>query len=389
MGLSSSQARLLNLTARMHQIEYKAARLESQKLQMANESRRVYDDYLNALDATKIQMKTLKNDGSIGYMDATYNNLIAAGYKITVADVAAIQSYYQQNYTTINSIEDLKNIDCDDGNYILMTDLDLSGEIWESLVFDGNFNGNGHTITLGNQAGGVFENIDSGVICNLKVTGQVTSPSIGGHIGLITNQGCWATIENCYVEGTVNCNNKNIYGGGIIGAGSNCTINNSYSNVNITNSGSAISTGVFSAEHSDTVVNCISPSAGTPPIDISNFDQTLPPDMVAGHGNDAAWLSNLINSGIVTLTKLDNNKGNFFETSVAIDTGLQEVSDESELRKAEAKYEADMRKIDAKDRKYDHDLAALDNERNAIKSEMETLKTVAKDNVERTFKLFS
>ena len=34
-------------------------------------------------------------------------------------------------------------------------------------------------------------------------------------------------------------------------------------------------------------------------------------------------------------------------------------------------------------------LAALDTERNAIKQEMETLKTVAKENVERTFKLFS
>ena len=49
MGLSSSQARLLNLTARMHQIEYKAAKLEAMKLQMANESTRVYEDYLEAL----------------------------------------------------------------------------------------------------------------------------------------------------------------------------------------------------------------------------------------------------------------------------------------------------------------------------------------------------
>ena len=56
MGLSSSQARLLTLTSRMHDIEYKAAKLEAQKLQMANESRKAYDDYLVALDATKIQM---------------------------------------------------------------------------------------------------------------------------------------------------------------------------------------------------------------------------------------------------------------------------------------------------------------------------------------------
>ena len=55
----------------------------------------------------------------------------------------------------------------------------------------------------------------------------------------------------------------------------------------------------------------------------------------------------------------------------------------------EAKYEADMLKIDRKDRRYDQELAALDAERNAVKSEMDTLKKVAKENVDRTFKLFS
>ena len=76
-------------------------------------------------------------------------------------------------------------------------------------------------------------------------------------------------------------------------------------------------------------------------------------------------------------------------TSVATNTSLREVSNEKNLKKAEAKYEADMKRIDLKDRKYDTDLAAMETERNAIKEEMETLKTVAKDNVERTFKLFS
>ena len=63
MGLSSSQARLLSLTGRMHDIEYKAAKLEAQKLQMANKSRRVYEDYLNALDAAKIQQFFISNNG--------------------------------------------------------------------------------------------------------------------------------------------------------------------------------------------------------------------------------------------------------------------------------------------------------------------------------------
>ncbi len=73
MGLSSSQARLLHLTGRMHQIEYKAQKLEAQKLQLANESSRVYEDYENALEATKIQYRALNQDGSITFKDATMN----------------------------------------------------------------------------------------------------------------------------------------------------------------------------------------------------------------------------------------------------------------------------------------------------------------------------
>ena len=104
--------------------------------------------------------------------------------------------------------------------------------------------------------------------------------------------------------------------------------------------------------------------------------------------NSNEYLTNIVNAGAAIFNEVDKRTKTSFETSVSINTGLQEVSDETLLRKAEAKYEADMRKIDRKDRMYDTELAALDNERNAIKSEMETLKTVAKDNVERTFKLF-
>ena len=79
MGLSSSQARLLHLTSRMHQIEYKAAKLEAEKLRMANESQKAYDEYLNALESTKVQYKFLQQDGSIGYNDASYYSLCMYG----------------------------------------------------------------------------------------------------------------------------------------------------------------------------------------------------------------------------------------------------------------------------------------------------------------------
>ena len=75
MGLSSSQARLLSLTSRMHDIEYKAQNLEAQKLQMANKSTQVYKEYENALNSTKVQYKTIGADGSAQFLDATYNSL--------------------------------------------------------------------------------------------------------------------------------------------------------------------------------------------------------------------------------------------------------------------------------------------------------------------------
>ena len=238
MGLSSSQARLLNLTARMHQIEYKAARLEAMKLQMANESTRVYEDYLDAMDKTKIQVKNLNTDGSITYKDLTkYSDFIDSGYAL----------------------------------------------MYNNVVYDGS-------------SGKTFTEL-------VKAT--------------------------------------------------------------------------FDASATDAKVSALSGE---------QFETII---------------TNLINSGDVIIVTKDKDKNvwhqpsetgiNFadFETSVSTNTGLQEVTDEVNLRKAEAKYEADMKRIDLKDRKYDTDLAALDTERNAIKQEMETLKTVAKDNVERTFKLFS
>ena len=271
MGLASSQARLLNLTARMHQIEYKAARLEAMKLQMANESRRVYEDYLDALDKTKIQVKTLNTDGSVTYVDLkNYGEFLSAGYAI-----------------------------------------DLNG-----VVYDGQAH------FMGTDGKEYFQKKDD-----------------DGNV-----------VANQYVDAN----------------------------------GNASPSGVEVASKTLDISALIAAA----------YNGTTEP---TGEAFETV-LTNLINSGMVTIvTKRDNgafateNEFDFadYETSVSTNTGLQEVTDEVNLKKAEAKYEADMKRIDLKDRKYDTDLAALESERNAIKQEMETLKTVAKDNVERTFKLFS
>ncbi len=648
MGLSSSQARLLNLTSRMHQIEYKAAKLEAEKLQMANESRQVYESYLYALEKTKIQGKILTTDGSITYTDVTYQMMLDRGYQIKFEgdDRVVISAATETNFKTAGANKDYfialqtgrvtpTNNTAPDGyvevytadqlmniptnqNVRLMSNIDMTGKNWNSKNFSGKtFDGNGYSITglnkslfnlvnnctvknltldvnfssadssvggLANRSGGTvnFENINvrgnitstnnstpstnqwgdvpnvrvGGLIgytqgtvnatgisstVNISQTGNIALAQVGGIVGNASNMtlvnstynGTIAatnanagglagsldgTIDTCATKGTItngskhgantaaglvatlynstvtNCrtemnltaggtagvsinsgknNISNVYVGGtlkstfddagycynsgIMGSGgadstiSNCIIDakmerpfgndglcgsiagNITGNITIdkvtVNStitaadGNPITNGRTELAASSTAVitdtnqngaDASVRSAGlgatgasvhtTTVLNDPNNDGALFSNIqqygyilegaqdnpATGHENDVTWFTNMVNAGYLYIYKPDKTQDDgFLQVSVATDTNLQEVSDESLLKKAEAKYEADMKKIDKKDRKYDSDLAALEAERNAISQEMDTLKTVAKENVERTFKLFS
>ena len=606
MGLSSSQARLLHLTGRMHQIEYKAAKLEAEKLQMANESRRVYLDYQNALEATKIQRATLNTDGSLNYVDATYNALLKDGYRLGKCEYMAVS---QEDIDTFNSVADsnpaefaaiksgyavkngnditlakdssihlaftadqLKAYAAAGNNIVLMDDINVTesmGDLTSSL------NGNGHTINVSGSSG-IFDTINGGNVQNIKINANIVAPAgVGNCFGALANKTTGnVSIENVvetgevdaatngtptatdcgglvgwvkdgvlnvnnvtttvsikgvsdtgsivgYTAGSVNISNvtANVkiesdsaggilggkdspgsfsidncrvnadidayrWGGGIVdkavGNISNCYVTGSVDvvansmtdkidsngNPNVINAGGICGYATWWSTVPSTISNCYVDNtvSCTAPLGIAitkedkyytddtynlysisncatpndanagavkalvssvgnkgSLTQTYNPSdetsindetsntvgadydhyleigqaiaddkyfLIDGHEDDTEWLTNLVNSGFVTIQKKDED-GNFFDTSVSTDTHLQEVADETGLRKAEAKYEADMRRIDNKDKKFDYDLAALDNERNAIKQEMETLQTVAKNNVERTFKLFS
>ena len=59
------------------------------------------------------------------------------------------------------------------------------------------------------------------------------------------------------------------------------------------------------------------------------------------------------------------------------------------MRKAEAKYEHNLSKINAQDKKYDLSLSKLETERTALTTQYDSLKKVIDDNIERTFGIFS
>lgn len=108
--------------------------------------------------------------------------------------------------------------------------------------------------------------------------------------------------------------------------------------------------------------------------------------------NKNEFVNNYITQAGASLLTFNVNEDGSFEmigASVATKTSLRETANEINLKKAEAKYEADMDAINKKDTKYDTQLAVCETERNAIKEEVDSLKNVIKDNVDRTFKLFS
>ena len=44
MGMAASQARLLTITARMHDVEYKAQSIQNAKIQLSTQSDQVYQE---------------------------------------------------------------------------------------------------------------------------------------------------------------------------------------------------------------------------------------------------------------------------------------------------------------------------------------------------------
>ena len=253
MGLASSQARLLTLTARQHSVEYAAQRLEAQKLQLANESDQVYNTYLERLDASKVQYRRVESDGSIAYDDATFGKLFENYYLFNV-DGVICKSFQEVK----EALKEKRDIDITADDYYTV----LSALIQEGLV----------------------------VLMEVK-----GDPESG-----------------------------------------------------------------YEYDKDNAQITFTPPESDTP---------------------TSTWDVNSTNAEYVYKV--------FANSSISTSTKVSEMSDEKELKKAEAQYEADMNRINAKDARYDTQLSQLETERNAIKTEIDTLKTVANDNVERTFKIFS
>ncbi|MBR1680794.1 hypothetical protein IJ707_03280 [bacterium] len=74
MGMSASQARLLSITSRINDIEFKSQQISNVKVRLADESEQVAQDYTKALNKTKLTY-TSYTSGSAQKIDLNSTNL--------------------------------------------------------------------------------------------------------------------------------------------------------------------------------------------------------------------------------------------------------------------------------------------------------------------------
>ncbi len=388
MGMAASQARLLTLTSRLHDIEYKAQNIESQKIALATQKDELYQNYNAALDATKIQVAFTDDSASTRYVDATFSSVCTyqadrrkqytlrdaqTGKVIVDSNVYekyAKEGYDNDKYSFAWAMMDLADNSCwecgdDDAASIGIgkSAATESGDLWMSEVEQAVFDKHVAANDLDSKVQAAYDNLT-------EVNENPES----------TKAAKQTALDN-FRDKLYSKYSKEIY---------------SYMRLNKGDS---------------------QKQNGDPTSDTAEFDDEFPEDLDVSKfnyyvhlfeqieasggcqeigaqytsGNDGAeWFNNMVTSGRALIDVYDNNE--WKETSVATSTTenyLQEVQDDKDLKKAEATYEYELNKVNAKDTKFDKELSKLETERTAITTEMDSIKKVKEDNINRTFGIFS
>ena len=313
MGLAASQARLLTLTSRQHTLEGRAQRIMAEKQRLANDSGRVYQKYINALDETTIKTKQINESGQERWIDASLLNLLR----------------YEAAEDTSGTIFFVQKL--------------IDGKIYIPKEFGVAFDNSEDKYAFAEKFGVTYTYYDPNE--NIKIEYEKAF------------EAGWSTYPanseeyKQFVEIKAQYDNRDPY----------------YQRV---------PSNLVMANYYETIYNAINAADGWEEI----------PD---GTAKSASWVTNMVRSTQVILTTWDPELEILSKTADSLHYNLREEANNHAILKADQEYETDLAVINDKDAQYDVRLQKLDAERDAIKTEIDSLKRVAKENVERTFKVFS
>jgi len=421
MGMAASQARLLMLTARIHDVEYEAQSIQNAKLQLATQQDEIYQKYMKALDAQSMTFTSIDSSGNKSTVIANFNNLFSINAANTangnhyllvdsrnrvVVDDAIYEGY--QNFSNSSTYNNTDNA------YAFAFYMVEGGKNGHD-IYNLNLNGTNDTTDLEKAIQEVFYDNQNDLLDKVK---KVWSDAFH-----VLHPSSWPRTEND-IEWSFNHDNAKAALNLLIyacGEYSSTTPNseqtqayNEFINYFWSHYGQQVfnkladgATNVNNHEYNSSefnyyvrIYNAIQEHGGAC-ISIDDFNGPLstpstPANTMHNAANNAEWLTAMIQSGQLSIKTISiDNQGNatINGTSLGSDSDLTFTNttqyDKTAMAKAEAEYEHELKLLDNKDKKFDMALSKLDAERTALTKQYDSMKKVVSDNIERTFGIFS
>ena len=381
MGMAASQARLLCITARIHDVEYQAQSIQNAKIQLATQEDRAYQEYNAALEATTLTLNAIDLvSGEKSIVPASFKNLCSSK-RLIPADG---NEYAIRNKDGLLVVED----DIDEAYYEFQQANQDDPYLFAIYMMNGgNINHIASDLESGEFQSAVKDAefaIYSGLDDNEK---NKRLKGLEEKLQGFTSEG-----DNIYDRNSVSDENLDEYNTTL------AAFKNELYKRNAANICANINKDSGLAEEIDTslfqyyvgIYNQIKFCGGCVSIEEYSGD----------HGdaaNDTEWLQRMVQGGQFSIEVISENKSTgdieMDATSPSSDSCLAYTTtssiDNRALAKAEAKYEYELKQIDKKDQKFDLELSKLETERTALTTEYESVKKVIDDNIERTFGIFS
>lgn len=382
MGMAASQAQLLALTARLHDVEFEAQSILRAKLKLADCEDEAYQRYLAALDATQITGSIMSGTNTAKVF-ATFKNLSGGWENMIMNDTGTI------GYGLVNQ---------------------KTGNLYVDAAMFNAYN--------------EYRGNDSDEFA-LKRLGY-TDDEINAYTKHRDTKGTFYPVENAAETGATNkliqVSSSDTYNPG----GRYYTKNadgNGYSEVSSMADylrTDANGNKSFNTKASELYTEMTSDDTRTPSavvVDVYKMRNELISaegqyykntfEMIKNRGgcevldkqyqNDSDWLTSMVgygNVGIYTLSKDETaSRGYKMEqtststSTILCDTAITSM-DNTELKRAEAEYNKELKDLNRKETQLDLNLEDLETERTAITTEIDSVKQIIDDNIDRTFGIF-
>lgn len=377
MGMSASQARLLSLTARLTDNENSAQDLSYSKIRLANQTEELNNEYLEAINATKLTVLTGFENSQEIYSDISYGlmtgyNTVACGKQYVVTDnkgKVLVTAQLAQAFEKGNG--DLNKFLAAMGYSQATIDVSASGSasdedkaIAQQKIHDAwdryltsvglHFGDEEHGLEFGYTpfSTEAYDGYSTYTLTDLT-TGQKTTKALN-YEGTTEEQREFYDYAAALTEA--------YYG--------------------TSDSVNSLKTAAVpeNAGYIQYLKNIFQKMAGSGYYTENDPNKTI---------KDNAWFEKELREGRLQLEYYSTVDRKFVPTSIDSDTAIQEVEDEREIALIEQKYKNKLDDLEKKDNRFDLELKKLDTEHNALQTEYDSIKGLIDKNIEKSFNIFS